>query len=329
MVVEAPLGVDLNAAAELSDMLVEGRLEPAFAKRAAGEPFGRERAHLGDHGLRVDVGRTEQLQRPRRAAAFAERRSFQHHRPGIGARHVEVRGVGAGIDPDTLAERPAEAGRGIGFVALHLDHAIVDVELEMIDEPEAELAKCQAVAHRDWPCSDEAFPTGAERQSLDRPAGGVGAIEHPHALAVLGRGLEHIKQRGDEGVDAAAEVLKVHQDHVERAHRLTGGASHLAVEAEHRNAELRVGEVLRLHHIVLFVAPEAVLRPEGGGELEADRGERVERVSEVFSHRSGMREQRDTLAFERLAESGVGEEPVDAEFHAPLAGGSSRTKQAG
>jgi hypothetical protein len=36
-------------------------------------------------------------------------------------------------------------------------------------------------------------------------------------------GFEHVEQRGDEGVDAAAQILQVDQHDVERAHHLAGG----------------------------------------------------------------------------------------------------------
>ena len=154
--------------------------------------------------------------------------------------------LGLRVDPDALARGQPKPGAVVGLPALHLDHAIVDVELEVVDEPAAELAQRQAVAHRHRPGADEAFPARAQRQPLDRAAGRVGPVEHPHALAVLGRGLEHVEQGRDEGVDAAAEVLQVDQHDVERAHRLAGRAAHLAVEAEHRDAVDRIGEVRRL-----------------------------------------------------------------------------------
>ena len=58
---------------------------------------------------RVDVGRAEQLERPGRAAPFGQRRAFEHHRAGIGARHPQVGRVRAGVDPGALAQRPAVA----------------------------------------------------------------------------------------------------------------------------------------------------------------------------------------------------------------------------
>ena len=58
----------------------------------------------------------------------------------------------------------------------------------------AELAERQAMAHRHRPRADEALPARPQRQTFDRPPGGVGPVEHPHALAVLRRGFEHVEQ---------------------------------------------------------------------------------------------------------------------------------------
>ena len=165
-----------------------------------------------------------------------KRRAFEHDRAGIVARHADVGRVGAGVDPDAVVG-PAEARAVVGLPPFHRDDAIIDVQLEVIDEPMAELAQRQAVAHRDRAGADEAFPAGPERQPLDRAAGGIGPVEHPHRLAVLGRGFEHVEQGRDEGVDAAAEVLEVDQHRVEARHHLAGRAADLAVEAEHRDAE--------------------------------------------------------------------------------------------
>ena len=265
---------------------------------------------------RVDVGRAEQFQRPRGAAPFRERRAFDHHRAGIGARHPQVRRVGAGIDPGALAERPAEARRGVGLPALHLDDAILDVELERLDEPRAQLAEREPVAHRQRPGADEALPAGAQRQAFDRPADGIGPVQHPHRFAVFRRRFEHVAQRGDEGVDAAAEILQIDEQDIERVHHRVGRPAHFAVQAEHRDAVHRIVEVRRLDHVVLLVAAQAVLRAEGGGELDvAAGGERIERMRQVCGHRGRMRQQRHAPAGERRAQRGFGEQPVDAELH--------------
>ena len=164
--------------------------------------------------------------------------------------------------------------------------------------------------------ADEALPAGPQRQAFDRPAGRIGPVEHPHGLPVFRRRFQHVAQRRDEGVDAAAEILQVDQQHVERVHHRVGRPAHLAVEAEHRNAVHRIVEVRRLDHVVLLVAAQAVLRAEGGGELDvAARGQRIERMGQVCGDRGRMRQQRDALALERRAQGGFGEQAIDAEFH--------------
>jgi hypothetical protein len=185
---------------------------------------------------------------------------------------------------------PAETGRTVGLPSLHLDHAIIDVQPETVDEPFAKLAERQAVAHRQRPRADEAFPARAQRQPFDRTSRRVRPVEHPHALAVLGRGFEHIEKRRDEGVDSAADVLQVDQDRVERAHRLAARAPHLAIEAEHRNLVDRIGEVVGLHHIVLLVAAKAMLRAESGGDVHASADQCVDAVREVARDRCGVSE---------------------------------------
>jgi hypothetical protein len=42
-----------------------------------------------------------------------------------------------------------------------------------------------------------------------------------------------VEQRRDEGVDAAAEILKIEQEHIGRVHHRRRGAAHFAIEAEH------------------------------------------------------------------------------------------------
>ena len=131
-------------------------------------------------------------------------------------------------------ERPAKAGRGIGLPALHLDHAIVDIELERADKPQAELAKRQTMPHRQRPGADETFPAGAQGQAFDGPANGVRPVQYPHRLAMFRGRLEHVTQGRDERVDAATEILQVDEDHVACIHHRIRRPAHVAVKAEDR-----------------------------------------------------------------------------------------------
>ncbi len=289
--------------------------------------FVSDRLDLGDVvvdlGLRYDWY-TEQFERAGRPPALAQRRALEHHGSGIGPRHVDACGIRRRIDPRALGW-PAEPGRGLGRPPLHHDHAVIDVEVEVADEPMAHFAQGQAVAHDHRPRPDEALPAGAQEIALNRAARRIGSIEHPHRFAMFGRGLEHVKERGDEGVDTAANVLEVDQYHIERTHRLAGRAADLAVEAEHRHLVGRVGVVGRFHHIVLEVATDAMLRPEHRRNIDSRRDQGIEAVGKVAGDRGRMREQGDALAFERRAERGIGEQAVDSEQgHRPVTSRAGR-----
>ena len=71
VIVERPFRVDHQTVAQLARMLVEGRLEPAFAQGAASQPAGGDAMHFGEHRLGVDIGRAEQhFERAGGAASF-------------------------------------------------------------------------------------------------------------------------------------------------------------------------------------------------------------------------------------------------------------------
>ena len=300
--VVAILDVDLDAVAELAGVLVKGRFEPAFAQAATGEPVGRQGVHSGQQRASIEVGGAEEFERAGGAAPFGERRAFEHHRAGVATRHRQVGCVRAGVDPGPLAERPAEAGAGFGLPVAHGNDLPVEVELQRAHEPAGELAQGEAVAHRQRAGADETLPARAQGQPFDRPARGVRTVEDIDALAVRGGGFEHVAQGGDEGVDAAAEVLQVDQQDVESLHHRRGRPPDFAVEAEDRDAVDGVEVIGGFDHVVLLVAAQPVLRPEGGAEAEVGAGgERVEGVREVGADAGRMGEQGEALAGESVA----------------------------
>ncbi len=89
----------------------------------------------------------------------------------------------------------------------------------------------------------------------------------------------------------------------------------------------RIVEVRRLDHVVLLVAAQAMLRTEGGGDLDvAAGGERIERMRQIGRDGSRMREQRHAPALERRAQGGLGDQSIDAELHDGTAGENSSAK---
>ena len=303
--------------AQLASVFVEGRFEPAVTQHATLQPLRRQLVHLGDQQLGIETGigrRPEQFERPRRTAPFGQGRAFEHHGAGISAGHRQIGRIRAGIHPAALAQRPAVTWGCIRLPALHRDHFAIDIELQRGDEPARQFAHGQTMPHRQRAGTDEALPACAQQQTFDRPAGGIGPVEYPHRLAAPGRRFEHVAQRGDEGVDAAAEVLQVDQQHVEGRHHGLGRTAHFAVKAEDRDAMQRVDVVRRLDHVVLLVAAQAVLRTEGGGQLEVGQGgQRIERVRQVAGQRSRVGKQGDALAGERATQRGLGEKAIQSE----------------
>src|SRR3546814_10608877 len=91
--------------------------------------------------------------------------------------------VRAGVDPHAVSG-PAEAG-AFRIPARHPDDAIIDVEIEVTDEPVPHLAHRQPVTHHHRPRADEAFPAGLQQRSLDGAPRRVRPIEPPHRLAML------------------------------------------------------------------------------------------------------------------------------------------------
>ena len=107
----------------------------------------------------------------------------------------------------------------------------------------AQFAQGQPVAHGHGSGTDKAFPSVPERQPLDRTSCRIGPVQHPHRFAIFRRLFKHIAKRGNEGVDAAAKILKINEHHIEAVHHRGAWTSHLAVQAEDRDAQRRVPEI--------------------------------------------------------------------------------------
>ena len=81
----------------------------------------------------------------------------------------------------------------------------------------------------------------------------------------------------------------------------------------------RIGLVGGLHHIVLKVALHAVLRPEGGGQLDVRTGrERVQAVRQIGRDRGRMPQQGHAPPAQIAPQLGLGQQTVDAELHQNL-----------
>ena len=222
----------------------------------------------------------------------------------------------AGGNPAALTQRPTVARPRGGCPARHGHHFAFHVQVQGAHEPQGQFAHGEAVAHGQRAGAHEALPTRAQGQSLHRSSGRVGPIQHQHLLVEPGRRLQDITQGGDEGVDAATQVLQVHQQHVEAVHHGWRGSTHLAVETEHRDTQRGVTEVRGLHHVVLLVAAQTMLGTEGGAEPNIRQsGKRVQRMGEVGCHSCRMGQQSHTTPLQAAPQRGLLEQAIDAELH--------------
>ena len=132
--------------------------------------------------------------------------------------------------------------------------------------------------------------------TIDIVAVGVGAVEHHEGYAAQGAGLHDIVERGDIGVEAAADVLQVEKNDVDVGHLVGGGLLVAAVERHDGDFGLFVGAV-------------AYALARGGGATEAVLGtedfggpvfERHEGVNEVaaFDQRGVVGDDGETLALD-------------------------------
>jgi hypothetical protein len=88
---------------------------------------------------------------------------------------LRLAALGLGLIQMRLSGQP-KPGPLSGCPAFHRDHAVIDVEPEVLDEPVAHLAQGEAVAHWHRPGADEAFLPRQEQRAFNRPSGRIGPI---------------------------------------------------------------------------------------------------------------------------------------------------------
>ena len=316
MIVGPVLHMDLHPGAQLSRVLVEGRLEPALPQPAPLQPVGSKLLHLRQQLAGFQVRCTKQLQRPGGAAPLGQGCALQHDRTGIAASHAEIGRVGAGVHPSAFIQWPAVARPGPGCPTLHGHHLTFHVQLQGAHKPQRQFTHGEAMTHRQRPRAHEALPARTQGQPLHRASRRIGSVQHHHPLVALRRRLQHIAQGGNKGVNAATQILQVHQQHVEAVHHGRCGSTYLAIQTEHRDAQLGIVKIRRLHHVVLLVAAQTMLGTEGGREPHVGQPcKGVQGMGEILCHRSRMRQQSQTTALQGLAQCGLLQQAVDSKLH--------------
>ena len=143
--------------------------------RQPAQPVRRERVHRRERAPR----RRGRARRTARAAASCRGPRTASCPRASPCRHSSApsRGsaaLGLGLTQARSPSGQPKPGAASRLPALHRDHPVVDVEPAACDEPAAELAERQAVAHRHRPRADEALPA-RRAASGPRPAGRPGS----------------------------------------------------------------------------------------------------------------------------------------------------------
>ena len=171
------------------------------------------------------------------------------------------------------------------------------------------------MAHGHRRCAYKALMSSHQQSAFNRATSRVRTVQHPHLFAGLCRLFQQVKQRGYKGVDSAAQVLQIEQEDIGRRHHLRGGTAHFAIKAENRDTVMRIDLVRSFDHIVLLIAFEPMLRAKSSGYIHARFNQSIERVSQICCHAGGVRDQRNTLAFQWFAQFRFCQQTINSKFH--------------
>ena len=151
--------------------------------------------------------------------------------------------------------------------------------------------------------------SGVRLRPLDLPAvDRIGTIQHDHLDAARRRLLQQVSKRRHVRVEAAADVLQVHDHRVDALQHLRCGAPGLAVQRVDRQAGLLVD---RRWDLFVENAPDAVLGTEQRHQRQVlRRVERVDRRLAAARPAGVVGEQADLPA--REAREALGLQHVDA-----------------
>src|SRR5262249_45191479 len=87
-------------------------------------------------------------------------------------------------------------------------------------------------AHRQRAGTYKALPSRSQHQALDRTTDRIRPIEYPYCFFMRRRRFEYVAERGDEGVDPAAQVLQIDDNYVACIDHLICWSAHLTIQAK-------------------------------------------------------------------------------------------------
>lgn len=128
-----------------------------------------------------------------------------------------------------------------------------------------DLTHCQTVEHGNGNRPDARPVFHVQHGTVDDVPVRVGTVENHDPAAEIGAGVHHPQHRDIIGIEAQSHVLHIHDQHVERTHRLVGGPFRVAVvERADGNASPRVDRTFDMLPGVRRTAKPVLGRKDGG-----------------------------------------------------------------
>jgi hypothetical protein len=116
-------------------------------------------------------------------------------------------------------------------------------------------------------------------------ANGIWSIENHNFNVMTTRSFQAQRQGGTEGVDAGTNILQINYQNVNMGEHGVGGLAGLAVEAEHRDAQILVNEIIGLYHISLLFTKITMLWGKNGGKFYSGLQQSISGMSEAAVYR--------------------------------------------
>ena len=204
----------------------------------------------------MDVRRPEQLKRLGGAASLGHIGTFPQNLAGIYQGRLRSRHVGRRGYPRQTRVRKLH----VAFPAGHGNYFQAAADFKIIVKKTGQFADGQPMAHGDWIPPDKGAAVSGQAVALHINAvDGIRTIQDQNLYVVFCSRLETVGQGVDKRIHPAADILQVHQQHIDGLEHAGVRNAGLSVQAEYRDLQRRIDEIGRFNHIVLFFGEKSML----------------------------------------------------------------------